>query len=399
MATAVVLSLPEHGHMNAIYPVIAELTRRGERVIAFGTEPYRAAIEQAGATYTSYGEAERFRPPVHTSGLYGVMAHLMGLAEEVLPALLHRLRADPPDYLLIDSMCVWGHLAQQVLGTPAATLGSVFVPDDRQISTDDLVAQAYGNAPKAVLLQAIDALNTYIETSRRVDRRHGTHSPDLVQFFAGRQKLNIIFTSQYFHLAGDRYDDSYRFVGPSIATRAGGGELPSGPGPLVYISMGTIFNDLPEFYRACYEALGATRYRVVLVTGGKVDRQSIENPPENFTVMESAAQLQVLERASVFVTHGGMNSANEALWNGVPLLVFPQHGDQHLVASRVSELGAGLALGAPEVAPRRIRDMVERLDSEPGFRVQAAKIAESFRSAGGYRRAADEIFVFRNQQN
>ncbi len=397
MATTVVLNLPEHGHMNATYPVVAELVRRGERVVYYATEPYRAKVEETGAEFAAYGDAERFRPPAHTGGLYSVMAYLMGLSEQVLPALLNRLQEDRPDYLLVDSMCVWGKLVQQLLKLPAITLASVFVPHERLVSMDDMLHKAYGQAPKEMLLAGIDALNTYIEISQRVDSEYGTRSPDLVEFFASRQPLNIVFTSQYFHLLGDQFDDSYRFVGPSIAPRtedAADLDLQSlGSGPLIYISMGTIFHQQPRFYRNCIEALGGSQYRVVMSTGG-VDRAELGEIPGNFLVRESVPQLKVLEQASLFLTHGGMNSTSEALWNEVPLLVFPQHGDQHLVAARVAELGAGLRLLPPDAEPGRLRELVDRVANDGEYRRNARTIAESFHAAGGYRRAADEILAF-----
>ena len=65
MPTAVVLNLPEHGHMNATLPVVAELVRRGERVVYFGTEPFRDRVTQAGAEYVSYGIRRcSFPPPI-----------------------------------------------------------------------------------------------------------------------------------------------------------------------------------------------------------------------------------------------------------------------------------------------------------------------------------------------
>lgn len=389
MSTAVVLNLPEHGHMNATYPVVAELARRGERVVYYATEPYRASVEAAGAEYRSYGDAEAFRPPAHTGGLYSVMAWEIGLAETLLPRLVEELRELAPDYLLIDSMCVWGHLARQVLGVPAASLASVFVPDDRVVSVGEMVQQAYGRAPKEVLLAGIDALNTYLQTAQRIDRRFGTESPNLVQFFAGRQPLNIVFTSRHFHLAGEQFDDIYRFVGPTLEApvRKNGGR------PLVYISMGTIFNDQPEFFRACFEALDSAPYDVILSTGGACE--GLGAAPGNFTVSEFVDQREVLGRASVFISHGGMNSTSESLWYGVPMLVFPQHGDQHLVAARVEELGAGVVLRPPSLEPARLRAAVDLVLSEPRFRESAGKIAESFHAAGGYRRAADEILRWR----
>jgi UDP:flavonoid glycosyltransferase YjiC (YdhE family) len=430
MATGCVLNLPEHGHLNATLPLVAELVARGDRIVYFGTEPYRRTIEATGAVFAPYaGDAAMFEPPAHTGGLYSVMAFLMGLAEQVLPDLLRRLNQEPPDYLLIDSMCVWGRLAQQVTGLPAVTLGSVFVPDEAHVSMEEMVTHAYGRAPREVLLAGIDALNTYLGISQRVDHRHGTRSPNIVEFFANRQPLNVIFTSRHFHLAGDSYDDSYLFVGPSMAPRAGanaaagvGAGAGFGAGarlafldeigkrridkgeigkdeigkdvPLIYVSLGTIFNERPEFYRACFQAFGDGPWQVIVSTGDKIDREALGPVPANVTVLDHVPQLDVLARASLCLTHGGMNTTSEALWFGVPLLVFPQHGDQHLVAGRVAELGAGLRLTPDDVQPERLRELTVRVLTDPTFTRQADAIAASFRAAGGVTRAADAIATY-----
>lgn len=401
MSTGIVLNLPEHGHVNATFPLVSELTARGDRIVYFATERFRDKVEAAGASFASYGlDDGRFDPPAHAGGLYSVMAWVMGLAEELLPALLRRIEAERPDYLLIDSMCVWGRLAQQATGIPAVTLGSVFVPNEDHVTVDEMVRQAYGQAPRDVLLAGIAALNTYLQTSQRVDRRHGTCSPNIVEFFANRQPLNVIFTSRLFHLAGDSYDDRYLFVGPSIAPRAGedAGALDriarmaqDGERPLIYVSLGTIFNDRPEFFRACFEAFGGGPWQLLVSTGSKVDRAALGPVPENVIVEESVPQLDVLARASLCLTHGGMNTTSEALWHGVPLLVFPQHGDQHLVAARVTALGAGLRVTPPDLQPERLRALAARVLAEPAFKQAAEQIAASFHAAGGYRRAADAI--------
>jgi len=382
--------------MNATFPVVAELVRRGERVIYFATETFRERVEAAGAEYRSYGDPGLFQPPAHTGGLYSVMAFAIGVAEKVLPGLLAELRALAPDYLLIDSLCVWGHLARQVLEIPAAMLSSVFVTDERAMTVESMVRMAYGHAPKEVLLNGIDALNTYLMVSQRIDRKYGTQSPNLVEFFAGRESLNVIFTSRAFHLEGARYDESYRFVGPSLEAAPNGKPAPESVQPLLYISMGTIFNQLPGFYRACFEAFGGGEYRVLMSTG-KVDPASFGTAPPNFELREFVPQLEALSHASLFLTHGGMNSVSEALWHEVPLLVFPQHGDQHLVAARVEELGAGLTLRPQDIEPGKLREMAGRVGRDPAFRAGARQIAESFRVAGGPARAAEEILAWRGK--
>jgi MGT family glycosyltransferase len=103
-------------------------------------------------------------------------------------------------------------------------------------------------------------------------------------------------------------------------------------------------------------------------------------------------QLAVLAHASAVITHGGMNTVNEALWFGVPMLVYPQRGDQHLVASRVEELGAGLR--ATEITPLTLRRSVARLLDEPGFRASASRLGRTLHEAGGAVRAADVILSF-----
>jgi MGT family glycosyltransferase len=411
MATALVLNLPEHGHMNATFPLVAELVARGERVVYLATEAWRSRVEASGAAFTAYeADAALFDPPAHRGGLYSVMAYLIGVAEQVLPDVLRHIEREKPDYLLIDSMCVWGRLAQQVTGLPAVTLGSVFVPNDAHVSMDDMVKQAYGQAPREVLLAGVDALNTYLRISQRIDHRYGTISPSVVEFFANRQRLNVIFTSKYFHLAGDSYDDSYLFVGPSVAPRADASvgvaadpgavfALPEGDQPLIYVSMGTIFNDQLPFFRAAIEALADGPWRVVMSIGNRIDRSAIwphdDRPcPRNIAIHEFVPQLEVLAKASLCITHGGMNTTSEALWHGVPLLVFPQHGDQHLVAARVLELGAGLRLIPPDIEPARLRALVTQVLDVPSFKQQADRIASSFHAAGGATRAAGEIVAF-----
>lgn len=399
MARAVVLNLPEHGHMNATYSVIAELVRRGEEIIYYATEPFRANIEATGALFTSYGDANLFTPPAHTGGLHSVMVWEIGLAEQLLPRLLDEVKCADPDYLLIDSMCPWGNLLQQILQLPAICMASVFVPNDRAVTVEEMVQLAYGQAPKPVLLAGIDAMNTYIETTRRIDHRFGTLSPNIVEFFSNRQPLNLVFTSREFHPAGDSFGPEYIFVGTMLnfqrkdATDTS--DLPlTGSDPLIYVSLGTIFNDHPEFFRACIEAYSGAPFRVLIATGSRIDRAALGELPPNIHIREYVPQLTALKHASLFVTHGGMNSVSEALANEVPLLVFPQHGDQHLVAAQVERAGAGLRLTQSDITPQRIRVLTETVLRDTRFVAGARAVAASFAQCGGAQAAADAVMEF-----
>jgi len=66
-------------------------------------------------------------------------------------------------------------------------------------------------------------------------------------------------------------------------------------------------------------------------------------------VKEFVDQTKILGHPAVggFVSHGGWNSITEAVWEGVPILTWPQHGDQKMTseAIRMSGWGFGLMSG------------------------------------------------------
>ena len=103
-------------------------------------------------------------------------------------------------------------------------------------------------------------------------------------------------TSRYFQSYADAFDDTFKFVGPSIAPRI------TDPaflfevlhdGPLLYISLGTLFHRQNEFYRCCFRAFEQSDYEAVMSIGL---RAAIEQPgpiPENFIVRQVVNDLKV----------------------------------------------------------------------------------------------------------
>ncbi|MFL6158448.1 MAG: nucleotide disphospho-sugar-binding domain-containing protein [Marmoricola sp.] len=121
----------------------------------------------------------------------------------------------------------------------------------------------------------------------------------------------------------------------------------------------------------------------------------MEPYPANFLVRTRLPQLQILEKADVFVTHGGMNSVQEGLYYEVPVIVVPQQIEQSINGRRIAELGAGIVLGdAPpygRVSVDQLRDALDRVLADPAYRSRAAELGAGARAAGGYLRGADEV--------
>ena len=160
---------------------------------------------------------------------------------------------------------------------------------------------------------------------------------------------------------------------------------------VIYASLGTVANANLDFYKNCFEALGSRDdIMVVMSIGNRINIEDLGTIPKNFKVFNYVPQLKLLKKVDLFITHGGMNSSSEGLYNGVPLIVVPQFGDQPLVARRVAELGAGIPL-IGSATPKDIENAVNQILSNKSFKENAEKIGESLKSCGGYKKAADLI--------
>jgi MGT family glycosyltransferase len=400
VATAAFFSYPVHGHIAPALGVVAELVRHGERVLFFATERSRSKIEATGAEFRCYRHRhDEFNPDPPTEGLFSDMARLSKLAECLIPELLEQLQGEAVNYLLIDTKSLWGRLVGQIVSLPAVTLSVVFALRPGVVAPADLANMLYGGAKLDGLLRGLNGLNQYFGTVRRIDHTYGTISPGIVEYLCNPHPLNIIFTSRAFQLGQEAFGAEYKFVGPSIPTaRDAAIDFPfedlADDKPLIYISLGTTFFRANDFYRACFKAFAGMPWQVVLACG-KGNATQLGTPPKNVLLAEFVPQMRLLERTSLFITHGGMNSANEGLSRGIPLLVVPQRGDQYLVGKRVAELGAGLMIYPNEATAEALLATARKILEDASFATAARVLAQSMNEAGGYKRAAEEILAYR----
>lgn len=145
------------------------------------------------------------------------------------------------------------------------------------------------------------------------------------------------------------------------------------------------------------KAFENSEHTIVMSIGNKTNISDLGEIPKNFIVKNYVPQTKLLAYTKLFITHGGMNSTHEGLYNGIPLIVIPQSADQPVIAKQVENLGAGIKLSMKELTVEQLRESVELVLNNPSYKEVAWNLKESFLKSGGYQEAADEIFTFIGQ--
>jgi MGT family glycosyltransferase len=246
---------------------------------------------------------------------------------------------------------------------------------------------------------SIGYLGRFRRSALVIERLYGLKVGSFLETLTSRGTVTLAYTSALFQPEASTFDRSVHFVGPMITPRHDASNFPfdhlSGD-PLVYVSLGTTINNHPAFFKLCLEAFAGQPYQVVMSIGDRVAVDQLGEIPANVLIRPSVPQLEILQRARVFISHSGMNSVQESLYYGVPMLLVPQQTEQDLTANRVAELGAGIKVKLP-IKPEKLLALTERLITNPTFRIRADVVGDSLLKAGGASRAADDLIALLNR--
>jgi len=125
--------------------------------------------------------------------------------------------------------------------------------------------------------------------------------------------------------------------------------------PIIYASMGTLQTGVASVYHEIVTAVEKRKdMQVVLSIGNHVDRKQIGSLPGSAIVVNHAPQFELLQRASVCITHAGLNTVLECLLNGVPQVAIPVTHDQPGVAARIADKKTGLVLPLKDLNASRL---------------------------------------------
>ncbi len=400
MTKVLFFNVPAYGHTNPSLPMVAELVRRGEQVVYYSSEVFQPAIEQTGAEFRSIGQFMNDQTYIDEN-LIRVALLLIQTTWDILTAMLPAITAEQPDYIIFDSLCVWGKCIAQILQVPSISSTTALAFPNLSIYQGG-IALLFSVLPMMprMFFEARADLPKFNAIAGQISKTYSIPKIPLDKAINNLAELNIVYSIKQLQLSPSSFDDTFKFVGPSIGIRPETSPFPLeelGDDPLIYISLGTVFNNKEDFYRLCIRTFMDLKYRVVMSVGAKTDISSLGVIPNNILVKPFVPQLELLQHATLFVTHAGMNSVTEGLLAGVPMLMVPQAVDQSFIARRVQQLGAGKMLSPSRLNEIHLRKAAEEVLTNPAFREASANVGALLRQTGGPKSAVDEIEAFKQR--
>ena len=404
---------PGTGHLNQFCALGYELCQRGHQVTLFGlpdVEPYATAADlkfyPIGVAEYPLGSLKRSQ--ARLGKLDGIPALLYTIelfrqgTEVVLAEVPAACRKAEVEALLIDQVLLEGSSIAEYLNLPFITICSAVILNSEPSVPPTLFGWDYDPS-------ALGQLRNQIGTS--LLKLGGIPVQLIVNQYRTKWNLPPIFSKNpldiwskraiisqqppSFEFPRQELPDYFYFVGP-FTNNTARIEIPFPwdkltDKPLIYASLGTIQNKIFRvFIQIAYACLGLD-VQLVISLGGASEPEELGYVPGSPIVVKAAPQLDLLKRASLCITHAGMNTTLESLSNGVPMVAIPITNDQPAVAARIAYTQTGEVVELNKCTVDTLKTAITKVLFQPKYRQNAIELKTEIEQAGGVKTAADII--------
>ena len=151
--------------------------------------------------------------------------------------------------------------------------------------------------------------------------------------------------------------------------------------PLVYCTLGSVLPfKFPAralwFFQMFMDAMAQRPALQGVVTVGNYLKPEQFNCPDNVFIASVAPQVEVLQRASLMISHGGVTGVKESAFMGVPMLLMPVYYDEYGNTARIVYHGLGARLWLNEISAPELGRLIDSVLEDSSYSARAKMMAE-----------------------
>jgi zeaxanthin glucosyltransferase len=364
--------LPETGHMNPSFKIARQLKMRGHRVCYLAIPDFKDCIRSQGFEF-------------------------FPLFNDLYPnGFTSRQAFKDSNLETLDAI-------KMLIGAKLAN-GKTTMADLLKREIDNLIKKLQ---PELFIVDillpevALTALSLNARTllvNTNLDNRLNEGDPLAYRHLSGLTEL-ILCPQEFDFPRAQRRAHRHFHVEPSIDLQRPEAPFPwdkiDSRKPLIYCSLGTqnrLFDRGRDFLQTVILALSARQdWQLVVSIGADRKPDEFHSVAPNVVLVNSAPQIEILKRASVMITHGGLNSIKESIYFGVPMIVCPIMREQPMNAARVEYHRLGVRADILKATAESIHSLIEKILGDGSYRKRVELMGERFRAMENSERAASII--------
>lgn len=374
---------PHPPQLGPTLPLASVLVRRGHRVSYVTSGRFEARVCQLGAQFVRTPEISQ-KEILDSDVKDPLEGPICRYTARTLAQVSPLYEQDPPDLIIYDLITFTGRILAHKLNVPAIQTSPTFAHCrqnwERQVPDPELRRNALGASSCA----------------DRLLQHHGIVSSD---FLFHREKLNIYLFPKVLQPDGNVFDESCFYAGRCAAEQPYYGNWQrsdSGNRPVVLISNSTTYEQGKDFFRTCIEALSGLNCYILLSIGDSGNPAELQPLPDHVEIVQHNSHVKLLPYVDAFVCTGGIITASEATYHGVPLVVTSLGIiENEWEGDRFERLGIAIHLKKDAgTNMNALRSAVDHALSDPGMRSRVNEVRRIVQREPGAEETVNRIETY-----
>ncbi len=284
-------------------PFVEELIRRGYTISYYSFDLFQNKIEEIGALYYSlnqYVDNEKEKNPAIASIIQNLK-----ITKNSIQELNKKFEEEKVDLIIADQNAYWAKLIAKKQDIPLILYTSDFVMN-RYTSKysknqfGDYIQMALGMSKVSDLIKELQQLGYVMNNP--------------LNFLQVEEEETLIFMSEEFHPYAETFAKNYHFVGPMLKK---------------------------EYQKVAHD----TKTISVFYDGDELDfKEHCIQACIELGMEYKEYQSYQLNKSDLLIASGTIESINESIYLGIPMVLYPKDTSEQAYAQRVVELGIGAML-------------------------------------------------------